>query len=124
MKKKPVKCVVKKPIELELNGKKVKVTKIEYPPDDKVNEHEELLCEFMKKIFGINSFLVTDESSLSDFDCTIEKSKVVHRKEKILKKIKRIYGVDVSDVKGLYLHEVLDRIHKEKKGTVGHGMPA
>jgi hypothetical protein len=56
--------------------------------------------------------MVTDESSIYDFDCRLTEDGVKHNTEKALKKIEKIYGVDVSKVKGLLLVGVLAKISK------------
>lgn len=40
---------------------------IVFASTDRVDAHSELLAEFMNQIFGIKEYLVTDESTLSDF---------------------------------------------------------
>jgi len=95
-----------------LQKNSMEVKKIEFPSTKKIDKFGPLLPEFMEKIFGIKSYLVTDESSLYDFDFTLAKSPIVHNTNRILKKIKKIYGIDVSKVKNLTLHGVLRLVAK------------
>jgi hypothetical protein len=105
---------LKKPLTLTIGKKKHKIKGIEFASDKKISKHGELAYEFVRKIFGVKGALLSDMSSVYDFDFTIdfEKNAVQHATEKILKKIKRIYGVDVSDIKGLLIYKILDRIVK------------
>jgi len=82
-----------------------------------VDKYDKFAVEFLKKIFGIKNFLITDESSIYDFDFELTTKKVHHNTEKFLKKIEKVYGVDVSKIKGLKLHKILKKILDKKNET-------
>ena len=108
---------LKKPIELTIGKKKLKIRKFELAPDKGIEKLGGMPYEFLRKVFGVKGALLTDESSIYDFDFTLDfdKKKVQHTTEKYLKKIKRMYGVDVSDVKGLTIVGVIKKIIAEQK---------
>jgi hypothetical protein len=69
--------------------------------------------EFMEAIFCMEpgSYLITDESSLRDFKGVKElELPDMHRR------IRKVYGVDVSDIVSGNLVEVFARIHKHAYG--------
>ncbi len=69
--------------------------------------------EFMQEIFCMEpgSYLITDESSLRDFQ-GVEDLELPD----ILRKIREVYGVDVSDIVSGNLVEVFARIHRNTSG--------
>jgi hypothetical protein len=91
----------------------MKFKKIELASTKETDKYDEFAAEFLKKIFGIKNFLITDESSIYDFDFELV-GKVHHNTEKVLKKIKKNYGVDVSKIKGLKLHKIFQMIFKQR----------
>jgi hypothetical protein len=109
--------ILKKPLEFTIGKKKFKIKKFELAPDKNIHKHGNFAYEFCQKIFGVKGALLTDESSVYDFDFTLDfdAKKVQHETEKCLKKIKRIYGVDVSGIKGLIIYKILDRINHETR---------
>jgi len=76
--------------------------KIESAPIDEIELYGEFAESFMEKIFGIDSFFITDESSLWDFGW---------QRETITASIFEQYGVDVSDIKNGNLVAVFKRIN-------------
>jgi len=108
------KKTLKKPIVIKIGKKKYTIKRIELAPDCKIVKRGKLAYEFLWRVFGIKGALLTDLSSLYDFDSQIDfrNETVKHETEMALKKIKKIYGVDVSDIKGLVLYKILDRIKK------------
>lgn len=91
-----------------MNRKKFK--KITFAPQKKVLSYGELLSDFLNKVLGHPEAWISDESSLHDFDFELAGKSVQHNPQRILRKIKRIYGVDVSDVRGLKIVDILKRI--------------
>ena len=89
---------------------KNKYNKIEIAPRVQVESFEDLADDFFLKVFGIKDVLITDESSVYDFDFELIDLKVKHKTQDILKKIQDIYDVDVFDIKDLNLVEILRRI--------------
>jgi hypothetical protein len=63
---------------------------------------ERLVARFMKRISGLDEYLVTDESKLSDFATTAI----------ALARIKRSYGLRVR--RGAYVVDVLERISQAR----------
>ena len=83
-----------------------KYKKIEYAPQISVEQFQDVADIFMKQILDMSpgDYLITDESSIDDFDVQIDST------ENILKKIKQIYNVDVSDIEGLLLVKIFERL--------------
>ena len=71
-------------------------------PQIRIEQYEDIATYFFPKILNRNyeECLITDESSLYDFD----------KEEVSLKRIKKVYGLDVSDIKGLILVKIFERI--------------
>ncbi len=76
---------------------------IEFAPDTEIRKYADYQQEFASKIFGIDGWLVTDESSLWDF--TSESSL-----EPVYSKIRREYGIEVDDIQGALLWKIFRRI--------------
>jgi hypothetical protein len=93
-----------------MKHKKLKFDKIEFAPTFEIEQSQDLVDSFLYKIFGIEHALVTDESSIYDFDFEFTGEKIKHHTKEVLEKIKKVYEIDVSDVKGLNLAEILQRI--------------
>lgn len=76
---------------------------LEYASQDCINEHREISEDFIRRVLGLEWAWISDESSLWHFH---------HDKSNdlLLDKIKRIYGVDVSDVESANISEILRRI--------------
>lgn len=107
---------LKKPIKLKVGKRTHTIRTITLASDKHIRRYEWFAQEFVRKIFGVKGALLTDGSSVYDFDFEIDfvNSKVKHQTDRILKKIKRIYKVDVSDIKGLILYKILDRIEEKQ----------
>ena len=78
--------------------------KFECAPTDEIDQYDELADEFILEIFGIDSFMITDESSISDFRDRTEPVEAVYQR------IQEAYGIDVRDIKGGYLVDIFKRI--------------
>ena len=90
----------------------------EIAPDDNIQKYKEFADKFLLDVFELEEgALLTDESSLYDFDMEIDVAdkKVIHHTEEYLKKIEYLYGVDVSNVEGLILYKVVEKILNEKE---------
>ena len=87
---------------------------IEMAPQISIDQFEDIAADFIPKIFGMayEDVLITDESSIYDFDFELDlkNSRVNHHTEEYLNKIKEVYGLDVSDIKGLLLVKIFERI--------------
>jgi hypothetical protein len=64
--------------------------------------------EFIQRIFGIGACLVTDESSLWDFQSEADGE----TKDEIIERIREAYGVNVADIEHGNLVAVLNRIRQ------------
>lgn len=82
----------------------LKGTRIELASQTGIELFEAIAEDFMRRIFGFDpgDYLITDESSLSDFN---------DEKEDLYPKIQAEYGLDVSDLRGGYLLDIFVRIH-------------
>ena len=81
---------------------------IQFAATVRVARHDDLAIEFIQQILEIEWAWISDESSLADF----------HEDEtnqRLIEKIRRAYGVDVSDIPGGNLADIFDRI-AEKPG--------
>jgi hypothetical protein len=88
--------------------------RIECASTDEVDMFCSLAEEFMEAIFCMEpgSYLITDESSLRDFK-GVEELKLADMR----RRIREVYGVDVSDIVSDNLVEIFARIHKHTYGT-------
>ncbi len=75
-----------------------------------IEQYEELAYDLLDRVLGIKQAFISDETSLDDFDFEIVDGEVKRDREICLKKIEEIYGVDVSDVEGLNLALICQRI--------------
>lgn len=93
--------------------------KIKWAPHGAVDGHAHLAEEFFHKILGMDykEVLITDESSIYDFDFNISGGSVNHRTKTTLNKIKKVYGVDVSKVEGLILVDIFKKIKDNQQTT-------
>ena len=86
-------------------GKDFAGRKIYFASQENICEIYEEALDFIKKIFSTDAIFLSDESSLRDFtdpkDISIEK---------VVKKVKRIYGVDVSSIKDKPLFKIVSFI--------------
>lgn len=87
-----------------------KYDKIEFASQILVEQYEEIADHFLPAIFGIKEFFISDESSLDDFNFEIVDGQIEREREKVSQKIKEIYGIDVSDVEGLNLMKIFERL--------------
>jgi hypothetical protein len=106
---------LKKPIKLKIGKKTRTIKRITIASDRHIRKHEEFAHEFVRKIFGVTVALLTDESSVYDFDFEIdfEKNCVKHNTDRAVIKIQKIYKIDVSDIKDLIIYKILNRIKRE-----------
>ena len=85
---------------------------IELAPQFSVDTYEDIARVFFPKIFGMDyeDVMITDESSIYDFDFELTENRVNHQTSDILNKIKSEYNLDVSDVEDLLLVKIFERI--------------
>lgn len=82
----------------------------EFAPQLQIEQYDDILIDFIarvvKPIMGIEKVLLTDESSIYDLDAEITEDGIVHHTDEFLKKIKEVYGIDMSDVENLLFIEI------------------
>lgn len=85
--------------------------KIELASTAGIDMFEEVAEDFMLQIFGFEAgdYLITDESSLHDFD-GIDDMELAD----IHEKIRSVYALDVSDLESGKLLEIFIRIHERQ----------
>jgi hypothetical protein len=88
------------------------VMNFEFAPQYSVEMYEDIARVFFPKIFGMDyaDVMITDESSVYDFDFELTEDKVDHQTSDILNKIKSEYNLDVSDAEDLLLVKIFERI--------------
>ena len=89
--------------------------KFELSPTNGVDLFWEIAEDFMQRIFDLSpgDYLITDESSLSDFAGFGVETEDFHEQ------IKQVYDIDVSDLEAGLLLEIFQRIHHRKYGDPG-----
>jgi hypothetical protein len=87
--------------------------RIELAPTEGVDAFQSLAEEFMKSIFKMEpgSYLLTDESSLHDFEGVEDMD--LHD---IYEEIRRAFDIDVTDIQSGNLREIFTRIHSQRYG--------
>ena len=80
---------------------------IEFASQERVDRHVELAEDFIRRILGLDSAWISDESSLWDFHGD-------ENNDSYYAKVREIYGVDVSDIESANLAEILERIAGQK----------
>jgi hypothetical protein len=78
---------------------------VEFATRDRVGKHSELAKDFVKRVLDLEWAWISDESSLWDFHAD-------ETNESLTDKIRRIYGVDVSDISSGNLADIFDRIQE------------
>ena len=89
-------------------GRKVKIADATY-----VSIFEGIGEEFMRSVFEMEpgDYLITDESSLSDFVCIFD-----HNMAPIYRRIQETYGLTAADLPSEILYEIFAFIHKLRHG--------
>jgi hypothetical protein len=79
---------------------------VEFAASHRVSQHPKLTKDFAQRVLDLEWIWISDESRLWDFhgDAT---------NERLVEKIRRIYGVDVSDIKSGNLADIFDRIQRQ-----------
>jgi len=80
---------------------------IEFASSSRIDMHPDLKADFIRRVLDLPWAFLSDESTLGDF----------HEDESnglFVGKIRTVYGVDVSDITGGNLAEILERIAKTK----------
>ena len=88
--------------------------KIELASTAGIELFEDIAEEFMFRIFGFEAgdYLITDESRLRDFT-GVDDMELAD----IQRRIRSVYGPDVSDVESGNLLEIFVRIHERQSGA-------
>ena len=106
----PIQFVEKGTSLEEMGNTKDLSDKIEIATHVLVGQYEDIANHFIPEILGIKIFCITDESSLLDLNFKIVDKKVKRNTDKDLEKIKKVYGVDVSDIEDLNLVKIFERL--------------
>ena len=87
--------------------------KIEFASTKEISQYEEIAADFLERICDMDrrNCLISDESSLWDFQAD-------QSKEQVLCRIREAYGIDVSDVKDGNLVTIFKRIDWQKSLSV------
>lgn len=80
---------------------------IEFASQEKISADESLSEDFIRKVLGLDWAWISDESSLWDFHTE-------QTNDRLVAKIREVYGVDVSDIESARLWEILERIKRVK----------
>jgi len=80
---------------------------IEFASNELVGQHADLAKDFVKRVLGVDWAWISDDSSLWDFHGE-------ETNESLIKKIRDVYGVDVSDISSGNLAKIFDRILESK----------
>ena len=86
--------------------------KIIFPENQRIDTYPSLRDEFIAEVLRLPWAWVTDESSLWDFHAE-------HDNTNMLLRIQEIYGVDVSNVHGAKLVDILEKITIERVSSQG-----
>jgi hypothetical protein len=81
---------------------------IQWAAQERVNQHKELVQDFINRIFGVEWAWISDDSSLGDF-------RENESNDVFVQKIRDTYGVDVSDMTTGNLADILDRIGQNRR---------
>jgi hypothetical protein len=79
---------------------------IQLAPVERVEAHPELADDFIRRVLELDWALITDGSSLWDFNAG-------ENNDPLFARIKDIYGIDVSDIQSARLCEIFERIAAE-----------
>jgi hypothetical protein len=85
---------------------------IKFAERTRVDQHAELANDFIKRVLDMEWAWISDESRIGDF----------HEEETndaLIQKIRSTYGVDVSDIPGGNLADILDRIAEKVTSVPG-----
>ena len=90
---------------------------LEFASQERIAANSALADEFLLSVLGVEGAWISDESSLWDF--TTEESL-----DGCYARIRSLYGVDVSDIAGGNLAEIIERIvHSKKSQMEAGGIP-
>ena len=84
------------------------ITEIEMASQIGIDAYQDIADVFLREVFDTEGALITDESSLTDFLCLCDDRETA--KKECLEKVEKLYGIDVSDVEGLLLLKIFERL--------------
>ena len=87
---------------------------LEFASQERASANSALADEFLKSVLGHDEAWISDKSSLWDFASG-------HSLDDYYAKISLLYGVDVSDIAGGNLAEIIERIAQSKKNQMEAG---
>lgn len=93
---------------------KLKLKKILFAPRKSVHKYHDEMKELIESLFGydIDAIFVSDKSSLYDFLSVNNDVKTI---KNIIKKVHRLYGMDITPVKGSAIVDVVVYMLKKDK---------
>jgi hypothetical protein len=83
---------------------------VQFASRDRINAHADLAEDFIRRVLELKWAWISDESSLWDF----------HEDETndaLIRRIKELYDLDVSDIQSARLSEILERIAEKQNAT-------
>lgn len=81
----------------------IKSKPITFASNDDIQAHSETSKRFINLVLGLEWALITNESSLDDFS-------VIEDVADLEEKIKKVFGVDISDIEDGNLLKIFERI--------------
>jgi len=109
---KRIEYLIKTNKKVPLPGYKPSIKDLEWAPTDKLKKIEKEAYSFVDTIFdNTRASIITDKSTLFDF---LNSGKDVKTIGVIIKKVKRIYKIDMSSVKDKPIVEIVDYLIKKK----------
>ena len=85
---------------------------LEFAASDAISRYEEIARDFLPRVLNISfeSCLLTDESSLADFE-------VLEPGAEYTSRIKELYGIEVEELPDAKLVSIFRRIHASRTGS-------
>ena len=79
---------------------------LKFAASNRVSQHPKLTKDFSQRVLDLDWVWISDQSSLWDFHGEATN-------EKLVEKIRRVYGVDVSDITSGNLADIFDKIQMQ-----------
>ena len=97
---------------------KLKIKKIVFAPAKKVQKYYDEMKELVERLFGhdIDEMFISDKSALYDF---LGVNKDVETIKDIIKKINKLYDIDITPVKNFPIVNIIEYMLKRDKYCFG-----